>query len=48
VQEGRALAKDRVLLADLRAARGADVEEDLVAVEGDDDALDRLEGLDEL
>ena len=48
VRERRALAEDRVLLPHLRPTRGADVQEDLVAVERHDDALDGLEGLDEL
>src|SRR5262249_57291142 len=45
--ERRALAEDRVLLADLAAATRADVEEDLLALRRYDDALDRLEGLNE-
>jgi hypothetical protein len=44
VQEGLALAEDRVLLADLGTGRLGHVEEDLAALGRDDQPLDRLEG----
>ena len=46
--EGLALAEDHVLLSDLGAVLGGDVEEDLGALQRDHDGLHRLEGLDEV
>src|SRR5262245_29749810 len=46
--EDLALPEDRELLAPVGAARLAEVEEDLAAIERDHRALDRLRGLDEV
>src|SRR5262249_17513763 len=48
MHERRALTEDRVLLADLTAAGGRDVEEDLHSSARHDDARAGREGLDEL